>query len=127
MLGFVHDPHSTAADFSPQLKITQLTVAAVAWFDETERVREANLFLGSVGSQPLEVPGVGELLIGNRLGEEEIDAVAAAARKVATPMDNTDFNTQWRGVMTARYTEAALGEIAGLKPKLAPPRHPMTI
>ena len=38
-------------------------------------------------------------------------------------MDNTDFKAQWRGLMTARYTEAALREIAGLEPRTHPPRH----
>ncbi len=102
-----------------------LTVAAAVWFDKDERVRDAALFLGSVGSQPLAVPGVVDLLRGARLDSETIGAVAAAARKVATPMDNTDFSTQWRGVMTTRYTEAALREVAGLDPKLSPPRHQM--
>jgi hypothetical protein len=38
-------------------------------------------------------------------------------------MDNTDFQAQWRGVMAARYTEAALREIAGLDPRGLPPQH----
>jgi 4-hydroxybenzoyl-CoA reductase subunit beta len=102
-----------------------LTVAAAIWFDEAERVEDAVVFLGSVGSQPLLVPEVANMLQGARLDSETIGDVATAARKVATPMDNTDFNTQWRGVMTARYTEAALREIAGLDSQLSPPRHQM--
>ena len=59
------------------------------------------------------------------LGEETIAAAAAAARKVATPLDNTDFLARWRGQMTARYTEAALREIAGLPQHLPAPAHPL--
>jgi hypothetical protein len=37
-------------------------------------------------------------------------------------MDNTDFQAQWRGVMAARYTEAALRELAGGEPQHPAPR-----
>ncbi len=37
-------------------------------------------------------------------------------------MDNTDFLTQWRGVMVERYVEAALREIAGLPQQRLTPR-----
>ena len=48
---------------------------------------------------------------------------AKIARKVATPMDNTDFNTPWRRVMVQRYTEAALREVAGMDPGRLAPKH----
>ena len=38
-------------------------------------------------------------------------------------MDNTDFQTQWRGAMVERYVTAALREAAGLDPGLLPPKH----
>ena len=38
-------------------------------------------------------------------------------------MDNTDFQAQWRGLMAAKYTEAALREVAGLDPLRLPPNH----
>ncbi len=40
-------------------------------------------------------------------------------------MDNTDFQAQWRGVMTARYVEAALRELAGGGRQRLAPRHPL--
>ena len=38
-------------------------------------------------------------------------------------MDNTDFQTQWRGVMAQRYTEAALREATGLPDERLAPKH----
>ncbi len=75
-----------------------------------------------MASLPTRVPA-DDLLVGHRLTEETIAAAAAAAKRLATPMDNTDFQAQWRGVMTARYTEAALREIAGLEPQRLRPNH----
>ena len=42
-------------------------------------------------------------------------------------MDNTDFQTQWRGTMVQRYTEAALREVAGLDPGRLAPKHAGTV
>lgn len=102
-----------------------LSVAAAIWSDPDGRVSEARVFLGAVGSQPLPVPEAARALVGKALSEETIAEAATAARKVATPFDNTDFQTRWRGVMTTRYTEAALREIAGLPAQLQPPPHPL--
>ena len=102
-----------------------LSVAAAVWTEADGTVTDARLFLGAVGSRPLPVPRAIEALVGQTLDEESIAAAAKAARKVATPLDNTDFLARWRGVMTARYTEAALREIAGLPPGVAAPGHPL--
>jgi 4-hydroxybenzoyl-CoA reductase subunit beta len=101
-----------------------LSVAAAVWARPDGAVTDARLFLGAVGSMPLRVPGAADALIGGPLSEESIAAAAAAARKVATPLDNTDFQARWRGAMTARYTEAALREIGGLPPQVSPPDPP---
>ena len=100
-----------------------LSVAAAVWTDGGDRVTDVCVYLGAVGSRPLPVVGLAEYLQGRTLSEETISAVAALARKTATPMDNTDFQAQWRGVMAAKYTEAALREIAGLDPRGLPPQH----
>jgi hypothetical protein len=42
-------------------------------------------------------------------------------------MDNTDFQTQWRGIMVQRYAEAALRDVAGMDPGRLPPRHAGTV
>jgi 4-hydroxybenzoyl-CoA reductase subunit beta len=100
-----------------------MSVAAAVWSDPDGTVTRARLFLGAVGSRPLAVPDAAAALIGRALDEESIAAAAVAARKVATPLDNTDFHAQWRGVMTGHYTEAALREIAGRPTETPPPPH----
>ena len=103
-----------------------LSVAAAAWFDDNDRVTKASLYLGAVGSHPLSVPDLDTLLVGKPLTEESIDEVAKRARRLATPMDNTDFKAQWRGAMAERYTQATWREIAGLDPGLMSPNHLMS-
>jgi 4-hydroxybenzoyl-CoA reductase subunit beta len=101
-----------------------LSVAAAVWMAEDgETVERAAIYLGAVASYPTPVSGAADLLVGHRLTEERIAEVASIARRIATPMDNTDFQAQWRGVMTARYTEAALREIAGLEAGRMQPNH----
>jgi len=102
-----------------------LSVAAALWFDD-DHVTRASVYLGAVGSYPMRVDGLDELLVGRPLTEERILEVAQVARRVATPMDNTDFKAQWRGAMAERYTQAALREIAGLDPGLMLPNHSMS-
>ena len=102
-----------------------LSVAAAVWPAPDGTVQKARIFLGAVGSRPLPVPAAAKALVGCVLSEESIAAAATAARKVATPLDNTDFHAHWRGVMTARYTAAALREIAGLPPQVPAPAHPL--
>jgi CO/xanthine dehydrogenase FAD-binding subunit len=100
-----------------------LSVAAAVWMDANQVVTRARIFLGAVGSQPVAVEKAAEILCGEPMTEELIAEVARQARTVATPMDNTDFKAQWRGLMTAHYTEAALREIAGMETSSPPPQH----
>jgi 4-hydroxybenzoyl-CoA reductase subunit beta len=99
------------------------SVGAAVWTDPGGVVERASIFLGAVGSYPIPARRAAERLAGRRLDEEAIAEAAALARKQATPLDNTDYQAQWRGLMVARYTEAALREIAGLEPGLRPPAH----
>lgn len=100
-----------------------LSVAAAVWTDGGDRVTEVSVYLGAVGSRPLPVAGLADCLQGRALSEETISEAAALARKTATPMDNTDFQAQWRGLMAAKYTAGALREIANLEPRGLPPQH----
>jgi 4-hydroxybenzoyl-CoA reductase subunit beta len=107
-----------------------LSVAAAVWTDEAGVVSRARLYLGAVGSAPVAATAAAELLVGQPLaalaGDQELLAAAGRlARKAATPFDNTDFQAQWRGVMAARYTEAALRELAGGERQRLAPRHPL--
>ncbi len=101
-----------------------LSVAAAVWLAaDNETVERAAIYLGAVASYPTPVTAAVEVLVGHKLTEERIVEAAQLARRIATPMDNTDFQAQWRGVVTARYTEAALREIAGLEPARMQPNH----
>jgi len=106
-----------------------LSVAAAVWTDAAGSVTRARLFLGAVGSAPVAATAAAELLVGQPLralaeDQELLAAAGRLVRKAATPMDNTDFQAQWRGVMAARYTEAALRELAGGDRQRLAPRHP---
>jgi 4-hydroxybenzoyl-CoA reductase subunit beta len=99
-----------------------LSVAAAVWLDGGGIVERAALWLGAVGSSPRTAEAAARSLVGKRLDRETIAAAAELARKAATPMDNTDFQTQWRKAVVGRYVEAALAECAGL-PVERLPRH----
>ena len=100
-----------------------LSAAVALWTEDDDRVSRTRIYLGAVSSQPVAATRAAEVLVGHPLSEERIAEAARLARKAATPMDNTDFLTQWRGVMVERYTEAALLEAAGLPQRLLPPPH----
>ncbi len=102
-----------------------LSVAAAVWTDEQDAVTRAAIYLGAVGSSPMPVDVTA--LLGQPLSEELIVETARQARKIATPLDNTDFAAAWRGKMAQTYTHAALNEIAGLPVRCAPPRHGLTV
>ena len=104
-----------------------LSVAAAVWMDPAGIVEKARIYLGAVASYPVPAKESADFLIGKPLTEETIAEAAKLARKVATPMDNTDFQTQWRGVMVQRYTEAALRDVAGMDPGRLAPKHAGTV
>ncbi|MEE8522702.1 MAG: FAD binding domain-containing protein [Thermoanaerobaculia bacterium] len=100
-----------------------LSVAVAVRCDAGGRVDDARIWLGAVGSEPAEATDAAQALQGRVLDEETIAGAARLARKVARPMDNTDFQAQWRGKMVEVYTSAALKEAAGLDPGVSAPRH----
>ena len=105
-----------------------LSVAVALWTGDGGNVERARIVLGSVASHPREVPQAADTLIGRPLDRESIAAAARLARKAATPMDNTDFHTQWRGMMVERYAEAALAEAGGITiPGFRPPHAELAV
>lgn len=101
-----------------------LSVAVALWVeDDGETVERGEIWLGAVASLPARVDAASELLSGRRLDDDVIAEIGRQARKTATPMDNTDFQAQWRGVMAARYTEAALRDAMGRDPGHLKPAH----
>jgi 4-hydroxybenzoyl-CoA reductase subunit beta len=104
-----------------------LSVAAAVWTDDRGVVTRASLYLGAVGSSPMPVDAVQNVLLGNKVNEDRIAEIAHAAHKIARPMDNTDFAASWRGKMTEHYVTAVLREIAGLPRLRMRPRHKLQI
>ncbi len=100
-----------------------LSAAAALWTDPAGIITQARIYLGAVASAPISVPDAENLLLGKMPTPDLLAEAAKLARKVATPMDNTDFQTQWRGAMVQRYTEAALREAAGLPVERLAPKH----
>ena len=89
-----------------------LSIGAAVWTAADGTVERARLFLGAVASWPLAVSGASEALVGRPLTAESIAAAGRAARQAATPMDNTDFQTQWRGVMVEKQVVRLLTDLA---------------
>jgi 4-hydroxybenzoyl-CoA reductase subunit beta len=104
-----------------------LSAAVALWSDGAGRITRARIFLGAVGSQPVAAEEAAALLAGQPLTPEAAAAAAHLARKAAAPMDNTDFQAQWRGLMVARYAEAALREAGGLPQERLAPKHGLPI
>jgi 4-hydroxybenzoyl-CoA reductase subunit beta len=100
-----------------------LSAAVALWTDPAGVITQARIYLGAVSSAPLAVTAAESLLVGKTPTPDLLAEAAKLARKAATPMDNTDFQTQWRGIMAQRYTEAALREAAGLPVERLAPKH----
>lgn len=91
-----------------------LSVGAAVWTGDDGTVTDARIFLGAVASYPVAAQKTAEALIGEPMTAETVSRAAGVARKHATPMDNTDFQAQWRGAVVGRYVETALRECADL-------------
>ncbi len=100
-----------------------LSAAVALWTDPAGIVTQARIYLGAVGSQPVAATDAAQFLLGKPLTAEILGEAARLARKPAYPMDNTDFQAQWRGAMVVKYTEAALREAAGLPVERLAPKH----
>lgn len=85
-----------------------LGVAVVLRMDDGGTIRDGRVVLGAVESYPLVVEQATEILVGNRLEEEVIEAVAKACQKVARPLDNTDLTLYYRKKMVPVHVRRAL-------------------
>lgn len=81
-------------------------------------VQRARLVLGAVHTHPVPVPEAGEILEGREPDRESLEAVADAAHRRSTPLDNADLVYHWRKRVTrvtVRRALARLAEIPGLE------------
>ena len=86
-------------------------------------IERAAIWLGAVGSAPRNADKAAAFLAGKPATAEVLAEAAELAKKAATPMDNTDFQAQWRKAVVGKYVEAALREAAGLPVERMAPRH----
>ena len=88
-------------------------VGAAAWVAmDGNTCREEKVVLGAVSSGPVEVTEAEDLLKGNTLTEEVMEAVGEIAQKVSHPVANTISTPGYRRKMAAVFTKKALGEAA---------------
>lgn len=80
---------------------------------EDDTVTGLRLVLGAVHTHPVEVPEAAEA-VGERPSEELFDAVAEAAYRRSTPLDNTDLTLYWRKKVTRVTVRRALCRLADL-------------
>jgi 4-hydroxybenzoyl-CoA reductase subunit beta len=99
-----------------------LGVAAAVRTDPDGTCTHARIVLGAVAPMPLRAGSAEQVLVGNRLTPEIVEAAAQAAFKPAKPLDNTDLTLYYRKQMTRVYVARALKELAGL-PAEEPPAH----
>ena len=74
-------------------------------------VKDARIVLGGVAPSPIQIKEAADVLIGNSLNDDRIQAAAEAAYIKARPLDNTDFVYQWRKQMARQYTLRALNDL----------------
>jgi 4-hydroxybenzoyl-CoA reductase subunit beta len=84
-----------------------LGVAAYIKYASNNQVTDARIILGGIAPSPIHIKEA-SALIGQPLGNDQIDAAAEAAYVKARPLDNTDFVYQWRKQMARQYTLRAL-------------------
>ncbi|MCO4772711.1 MAG: FAD binding domain-containing protein [Deltaproteobacteria bacterium] len=90
-----------------------LLSASVEVFMLTDEVLEARVGLGAVGSCPLFPPEVAAVLVGTKLEDDVIEAAAAAAKKLARPMETSDMPSSWRRRVLPVAVKWALREVRG--------------
>jgi 4-hydroxybenzoyl-CoA reductase subunit beta len=88
-----------------------LGVAAALDVASDGTVRNAKLILGGVSPAPIEVNEAQEVLNGEHLDEERINAAADACYLKARPLDNTDYVMGWRKQMARPFVQRALEEL----------------
>jgi 4-hydroxybenzoyl-CoA reductase subunit beta len=77
---------------------------------------DVRIVLGAVSSQPLRCQAAEDVLRGFEPTDDRIAEAAAAAAKLAKPMDNTDFQLHWRKAVVEPYVAGILKELRGDAP-----------
>lgn len=89
-----------------------LGLGAAVRLDEGGTITAARLVFGAVGSRPVVIEAARKL-VGERLTDDAIEAVADEASRLAKPLDNTDYTINWRKRVARTYVAGALRELRG--------------
>jgi len=93
-----------------------LGVAVALRLDADGRCAEVRVVLGAVASQPVVVDDeTMEMLAGQVMTPELVEAFAEKAFRLAKPMDNADMGLSYRKKLSKVYIAGALSEAAGLE------------
>ncbi|HEX6383395.1 MAG TPA: xanthine dehydrogenase family protein subunit M [Anaerolineae bacterium] len=92
-----------------------LGVAVALRLEADGTCAEGRVVLGAVASEPVVLDEeVRNMLLGQKITPELVEAFAQKASRPAKPMDNTDMNLSYRKKMARVYIARALSEAAGL-------------
>jgi len=86
---------------------------AVAMRMESGRCWDARIVLGAVGSCPKRIREAEDILKGNPLEPDVIEAAARVVSRVIRPLENADFLHLYRKKMASVFTQRALRELTG--------------
>ena len=91
--------------------------AATALIIENGQIVSARLVLGAVAPIPLRIPGAEELLQGQPISEELLQAVAEIVRSEVRPISDQRASADYRRRMSGVATVRALRQAVGLAPQ----------
>jgi 4-hydroxybenzoyl-CoA reductase subunit beta len=87
-----------------------LNVAVAARFDG-DVVASIAMVVSALGARPRELTGLDEIVVGNRLDEERLDALAERAYQQCHPLTNIIVDAEWRHAMVRVYARRALEDL----------------
>ncbi len=94
-----------------------VSVAATISLDSGGRCQEASLALGGAGLTPIKVSNISDILTGQKVGSNLVEAVALEAQRVCNPLSDVYGSTEYRREMVKVMTARALKEaMARAKP-----------
>lgn len=87
-----------------------VSVAAIINLDSDGRCQQASLALGSAGNTPIKVGKISDILIGQRVDSNLIEAVALEAQRVCNPISDVFGSAEYKRKMVKVLTTRALNE-----------------
>lgn len=90
-----------------------LTVAVAAAIDPDGTVTAIDGVVTGLGSRPRELTGWDDIVVGARLDDDVVEALAERAHKQCHPLENMIVDPEWRRAMVPVYVRRALTAVRG--------------